>query len=69
MNTYPAARLSAGDIDDGDWVVYRVQVTNDGDEDAWSPIVTDTLDQGLTIVDILTEVNTSSATPSLVRAP
>jgi uncharacterized repeat protein (TIGR01451 family) len=69
LNTYPEARLLSGDIDDGDWVVYRVEVTNNADEDAWSPVVTDTLGTGLTIVDILSETYTSTAIPSLVRAP
>jgi uncharacterized repeat protein (TIGR01451 family) len=53
INTYPSAYLMSGNINDGDWVVYVVTWINSGPQDAWNPVITDTLQPGLELVDIL----------------
>ncbi|MDP2670267.1 MAG: hypothetical protein Q8O99_04935 [bacterium] len=51
-------------IDDGDWIVYDISFQNDGPQDAWSPVFSDQLPTGMTLVDVLTEIDNTSATLS-----
>lgn len=69
LNTYPSTGITAGQLHDGDRVVYRITVTNIWPEDAMSPRITDTLPVWLTIVDFLTGWFTGWGTVPSAGAP